>query len=38
MTAGYLFVDGYHVINAWPELQELGNLECAICIICQSVL
>lgn len=27
MTPGYLLVDGYNVINAWPELRELGNLE-----------
>ncbi len=27
MTPGYLFVDDCNVINAWPELRELGNLE-----------
>jgi hypothetical protein len=27
MTSEYLLVDGYNVINTWPELQELGNLE-----------
>ena len=27
MTLEYLLVDGYNVINAWPELRELGNLE-----------
>ena len=28
MTPGYLFVDGYNVINnVWPKLRELGNLD-----------
>jgi predicted RNA-binding protein with PIN domain len=27
MTPEYLLVDGYNVINAWPKLRELGNLE-----------
>ena len=27
MTSGYLLVDGYNVINTWPELRELGNLK-----------
>ena len=27
MTPEYLLVDGYNVINTWPELRELGNLE-----------
>jgi predicted RNA-binding protein with PIN domain len=27
MTPEYLLVDGYNVINAWPELRDLGNLE-----------
>lgn len=27
MSAEHLLVDGYNVINAWPELRELGNLE-----------
>jgi len=27
MTLEYLLVDGYNIINAWPELRELGNLE-----------
>jgi predicted RNA-binding protein with PIN domain len=27
MTPGHLFVDGYNVIKAWPDLRELGNLE-----------
>lgn len=30
MTPRYLFIDGYNVINAWPELRELGNLEHAL--------
>jgi predicted RNA-binding protein with PIN domain len=38
MTPGYLFVDGYNVIKAWPELRELGNLDMHICIISQNVL
>ena len=42
MIPGYLFVDGYNVINAWPQLQESGNLEhrvtLHICIIFQGVL
>lgn len=27
MTSEYLLVDGYNVINTWPELRELDNLE-----------
>lgn len=38
MTPECLLVDGYNVINAWPELRELSNRNITICIISQNVL
>ena len=30
MTPEHLLVDGYNVINFWPELRESGNPELAL--------
>jgi len=30
MTPEHLLIDGYSVINVWPELRELGNPEHAL--------